>query len=210
MPGVLPRVESKVFEVAAGAAGDAIQAAVDQAVAFAKANAGSRPVVHLPQGNYPVSRTIEVPADAQIEIAGDGAYMWPDGAKGTILHWTVDGADGPVLLLKGPSRAILRDFAVAGPKHQGTGPAALPTAKLGAGIAVENCDQENARIYLQECNIMGYFGVGVLADGLDHAHVQVVAHEGGGGCDTWRQELDTVARGRPVRAVSSGAGDRRT
>src|SRR5204863_2435966 len=74
--------------------GAAIQAAIDQAAAMP---AGTNPVVHLKKGAYNVSSTITVPGQIPITIVGDGAVD-------SVLQWTGTGA-GPVLWLKGPSRA---------------------------------------------------------------------------------------------------------
>jgi hypothetical protein len=111
LPGVPPQSTERVFEVAKGSDGAAIQQAVDAAVAFARAHEGARPVVHLPQGVYPVTNTLTIPAGVPVQMVGDGACQWSDGMRGVVLKWADETTPGPVLRLLGPSRALLRDFS---------------------------------------------------------------------------------------------------
>jgi hypothetical protein len=119
-PGFAPRVERKVFEVPAGANAAAIQSAIDEAAKLA----GQRPVVHLNGHAYQVDKTLVIPAGCDVQLVGDGIL------NATDLAWAGQG-EGPVLLLKGPSRATLRDFLING-------------AGRAAGVVVEKCDQPGA------------------------------------------------------------------
>jgi len=148
LPGVLPNNSRTVFEVAAGSSGSAIQAAINQAAALS----GQRPVVHLAQGTYAILSTLTVPANADIQIIGDGAttqLLW-GGAQGT----------SPVIDLAGPSRAILRDFMIE-------------TYGKSVGIQVDNADQAGARIFMEQATLTRGITAGLLVDQLDNAVVEL-------------------------------------
>jgi hypothetical protein len=189
LPGVLPRSTERVFEVA-GTDGAAIQAAIDAAVIYARQHKGSRPVVHLPMGIYPVAQPLTIPAGVGVQLVGDGYYQWPDGLKGTILRWAGKDSAGPVLSCQGPSKAVVSDLAFTGPPAQNRGAAGPPVPQLDAAIVVEHYDQPRGRVSLRECGTNALFGVGLLVTGLDHARVQVIAHEGGGYNYNWRRDWD--------------------
>jgi pectin methylesterase-like acyl-CoA thioesterase len=121
VPARLPR---QVFEVRAGADATAIQLAIDRAVQ-AEGNGAVRPVVHLPAGDYKVDRPIEVPANSALQLAGDSI--------GTTLHWIGSApADRAVLVLRGPSRATVRDLRILA----GAQPA----------IVLSNVDEDGGRV----------------------------------------------------------------
>jgi hypothetical protein len=62
LPGT-PRISSdRVFEAAGATNGAGVQQAIDAAAAFALDRPGSRPVVHLPRGECPVTGTLTLPA----------------------------------------------------------------------------------------------------------------------------------------------------
>ena len=148
LPGVPPNNSRSVFEVAAGSSGSAIQTAINQAAALS----GQRPVVHLAQGSYNITSTLTVPANADIQIIGDGAtsqLLW-GGAQGT----------SPVIDLAGPSRAILRDFLI---QAYGKCP----------GIQVDNADQAGARIFMEQATLTRGMTAGLLVDQLDNAVVEL-------------------------------------
>ena len=87
-----------MFEIAPGANSAGIQQAIDQAATLS----GQRPVVHLPKGSYSIGTTLSVPANADLQIVGDG---W-----NSQLNWS-GVAGGTILRMNGPSRAILREFS---------------------------------------------------------------------------------------------------
>jgi hypothetical protein len=99
LPQAPSRSNRKVFEVASAASAAAIQSAIDAAAASSAVN----PVVHLPAGDYSIDRTIVVPAQARLQIAGDGLM--------TELM-SVASLSGPILRLLGPSYATIRDFGM--------------------------------------------------------------------------------------------------
>ena len=147
-PGVLPNNNRTVFEIPAGSSDSTIQTAINQAVALS----GQRPVVHLAQGAYTILSTLTVPANADVQIIGDGGL--------TDLRW--GGAEGtsPVIELAGPSRAILRDFMIQ-------------TYGKSAGIQVDNADQTGARIFMEQATLTRGLTAGLLVDQLDNAVVEL-------------------------------------
>jgi hypothetical protein len=147
----VPVAGRKVFEVPVGATTAAIQQAINSAGAFC----GQRPIVHLQQGEHKVAQTLVVPPNCDIQIVGDGAA--------SSLLWNGAQNNQPVLTLRGPSKAILRDFRVRGEER-------------AEGILIENADQPNSRIYMQEASAAGTFAAsqnGLLVDGLDNARVDL-------------------------------------
>ena len=148
LPGVLPDNNRTVFEVAAGSSGSTIQTAINQAAALN----GQRPVVHLAQGVYNILSTLTVPANADVQIIGDGGV--------TDLEWGGAQGTNPVIRLAGPSRAILRDFMIE-------------TYGKSAGIQVDNADQVGARIFMEQATLTRGLTAGLLVDQLDNAIVEL-------------------------------------
>jgi hypothetical protein len=149
LPGTLPNLNRKVFEVAAGSGAQAIQSAVD--LAFAQS--GNRPVVHIPYGTYSIDRTIVVPP-SDIQIVGDGYGV---GSGGTVLGWTGSGA-GPVLRIDGPSKATLRDIGIRG---------------TADGILMENIDQIGSRVFMDQAQLGGCAQSCLIVSGIDNSFVQL-------------------------------------
>jgi hypothetical protein len=159
LPDAEPNRKRTVIEVAAGADAAAIQAAIDKA---AKLN-GQRPVVHLPGGSYSIASTLVIPANADLQLVGDG-YL-------TNLKWTGTGA-GPMLRLQGPSRATLREFeADAGPTDW------VPKPDAAAAIVVENADQPGSRIFMEGALAENFSQVGTLVDHLKHTEIAMRDNE---------------------------------
>ena len=131
----------------AGASALQIQAAIDAADALR----GTRPVVHLPAGNYSIDRTLVIPAGSDVQLVGDGV-RWC-----TQLLWGGEG-EGPVLRLAGPSRATLRDFSIQGNNH-------------ARGIVADNCDQPGSRILFDQTYSTSARDNNVLVDRLDYTDV---------------------------------------
>ncbi len=140
--------ERPVIEVPAGADVKAIQSAIDQAAALN----GKRPVVHLPKGNYSITKTLVIPANCDLTLIGDG------GENATQLSGTVD----PLIRLQGPSRATLRSFV-------------LNAGNNAVAILVENADQPGARVHGEQLSSNG-FEYGFVADGLKNAYVELRDH----------------------------------
>ena len=148
LPDVLENYNRPVFDVPAGANAATIQQAITQAAALN----GQRPVVHLPQGAYNITQTIVVPANADLQIVGDGGR--------STLQWGGPQGTAPVLRLAGPSRAILRDFTIT-------------TYGKGAGIVVENADQAGGRIFAEQAFLTRGMTANLLVDQLERATVEL-------------------------------------
>ncbi len=160
LPAFAPRVERRVFQLAAGATGEEIQKAIDEAAKLA----GQKPVIHLPAGRYPVAQTLLIPALADLQLTGDGVQ--------TLLVW--EGADGGTMLkLAGPARATLRDFRIAGIWNS-------KGQKLGRGIVADNLDQPGGLILLDQVNANNCTRLGLLFEGLAQTRVEAVGSGGGG------------------------------
>jgi len=146
LPGVLPRFNRKVFEVAAGSSSAEIQQAIQQAASYC----GQRPVVHLPYGAYKLFQTIIIPPDCDLQLVGDGEQ--------TALNFS-GGVAGVALVLQGPSRVILRDFNL--------------NARGATGIDIRNADQPGSRIYMQQVSALQSSLANIFVDSLDYALVEL-------------------------------------
>ena len=109
-------------------------------------------MVHLAQGVYTILSTLTVPANADVQIIGDGSV--------TDLQWGGPQGTSPVIDLAGPSRAILRDFMIQ-------------TYGKSAGIQVDNADQAGARIFMEQATLTRGLTAGLLVDQLDNAVVEL-------------------------------------
>jgi hypothetical protein len=146
-PQTPTNLQRTIIEVPVGAPGSAIQAAIRAAAQ----RQGQRPVVHVPAGNYRIEQTVEIPAGSDVQLVGDGAR--------SRLEWAGQGR-GPVLRLKGPARATLRDLEISG-------------ARRADGLVIENSDQHGARIFMEQANITRAQQVGLLVHGLKYANVEL-------------------------------------
>ncbi|MHB9131775.1 MAG: chitobiase/beta-hexosaminidase C-terminal domain-containing protein [Armatimonadota bacterium] len=144
LPGVPPRTTRTVYEVTptenATTNTTAIQTAINNAV-----STGNRAVVHIPAYSYnnlpgwiDINSTLVIPANADIQLIGDGGKM-----NATSLLWT-GASTGPILRIDGPSHVIVRDVLFNG--HGG-----------GRATAVQltNADQENGEVYFEGGNLGG-------------------------------------------------------
>ena len=159
LPGTPRNHQRKIFEVRLGTGDDAqeLQAQIDAA---AKEPVGSKPVVHVPKGNFALKQPVTIPAQCDLQLVGDGV------GNGTCLNFA--GGAGPVLRLPGPSRASLRDLAINGGNQNGVD-----------GIVVENADQEGGRVYGNQLNASGAGGThmcgsAIHVDGLDRSDVTMI------------------------------------
>ena len=167
-----------VFEIAPGANGAAIQQAIDQAAAMT----GQRPIVHLPKGRYSVGSTLSIPANADLQLVGDGTN--------SMLAWA-GPAGGTVLRVNGPSKAVLRDFSTSGNGN-------------AVGISIERADQVGARVFLDNFMSEAPLGTAVLADGLTNTFVELHGAYPDNGFGGFSQPLYLGPRGRRSRNQRRG------
>ena len=188
LPPTPARRERKVFDLPAGAGGQAIQEAIDAAAKLA----GQRPVVHLPMGRYRIEKTLVVPRGCDVQLVGDGA-----GETASRLEWA--GPEGGVVLrLEGPSRATLRDFYVHAP--------------TGRGLVVEDADQPGGRIFADQLNANGPASqkqgrtAAVRVAGLGRTDVLLRALQGNGNGGAWVEVLGGASAGDANNQVSVFTG----
>jgi hypothetical protein len=188
LPPTPPRRERKVFEVEAGAGGDAIQ----QAIGAAAKLGGQRPVVHLPMGNYRVEKTLVVPRGCDVQLVGDGA-----GETASRLNWA-GPAGGVVLRLEGPSRATLRDLYIHAPNAR--------------GLVVEDADQPGGRIFADQLNSNGPSkaqhprAAAIRVNGLDQTDVLLRCLQGSGNAGSWVEVLGGPNAAKATNQVSVFTG----
>jgi hypothetical protein len=188
LPEAPPRRGRQVFEVTAGANGEAIQ----QAITGAAKHSGQRPVVHLPMGAYKITKTLVIPAGCDVQLVGDGA-----GETATRLVWA-GPAGGVVLRLEGPSRATLRDFYVHAPEAR--------------AVVVENADQPGGRIFADQLNTTGPTGqkegrtAALRVNGLDRTDLLLRALQGSGNGGAWVEVLGGNSADKATNQVSIFTG----
>jgi hypothetical protein len=190
VPRFLPKSSSPIIEVPAGANAETIQQAINTAAGLN----GQRPIVHLPAGGYQLDRTLVIPANCDLQLVGDGISF-----SGTRLHGP-DLPGVPVLFLAGPSRATLRGFDIVG-----TG---LDFERAqGTGIAIENCDQPGARVFMEQLYLTYSRSSDLIVDRLDHTDVSLHDFSGGiyviGGA---MQAMGQATTGRVVQFGGASAG----
>lgn len=183
LPATPVRRERRVIDVAAGADGDAIQKAIDQAAALT----GQSPIVHLPAGTYRVKRTLVIPVGCDVQVVGDGA-----AETATRLEW--HGPEGgPLLRVLGPGRARLRDFYVHAPGAQ--------------GIVAEGLDRPGGRVFAEQLNVSGTTGgpnaAALHVAQLAQTDVQLRCLQGSGNAGAWVEVRGPADSGTPGGAQVS-------
>lgn len=148
LPVMQPKAIRPVIEVTAGTGDADIQKAIDEAAKLR----GKRPVVHLPGGQYTITKTIVVPANTDLQLVGDG--------YSSTLQWAGQGA-GPMVKVLGPSQATFSEFEMyAGPGEW------KPKPDTAVGFEVKNCDQPGGRIVMSGSQAQNFAAEGVLIDRL--------------------------------------------
>lgn len=124
IPLVARNFNRRVLEVPVGASAKMIQAIINIAVSDKFEN----PVIHLPSGQYPLDKTLTIPARARLQLVGDGAsscFIW----NGVAGHNMIE--------LSGPSYATVRDLQFR-----------PGSSKAANAINMDNADQIGGRILL--------------------------------------------------------------
>lgn len=175
-----------IIEIPVGANAATIQQALDQAARLR----GQHPVVHLPMGNYKIAETIVIPAESDVQLAGDSA-----GETGSRLNWT-GPAGGVLLKLTGPTRARLRDFYMSAPNAR--------------ALLVEDADQPGGEIFADQLNVWGHFAPtnsaasAIRVNGLEQTDVLFRCLQGSGNAGHWVEIIGgQKAEGGSQRAVVS-------
>ncbi|MFQ4140782.1 glycosyl hydrolase family 28-related protein [Chlorogloeopsis sp. ULAP02] len=158
LPDTPERSTAPVIEVTQKT-GAAIQTAVKKASSI---YAGQRSVVHLPAGDYSTNTTITIPAESDVRIVGDMGYLCFKGCSRIV--WNSSGS-GPVLRVKGPSKALIQDIDILGNRS-------------ADGIVVEGVDQQQGHILLDQTitNMLTTTGTAMTVDGLDYTVINGINH----------------------------------
>ncbi|HWY97531.1 MAG TPA: T9SS type A sorting domain-containing protein, partial [Bacteroidia bacterium] len=169
IPGTPQNLSRKVFEVIKGTGNDAneIQSKIDSAALLPL---GSKPVVHIPFGQYNIKTPITVPANSDMQIIGDGAGFGYGGTV-TTLNWAgAKAGPGPIMELQGPSRATVKDLLLD-----------VPYADAIEALVIDDADQVGGRIYGQEFSAGGPqwtqpCDIGLLSDGIENSDITMMCY----------------------------------
>lgn len=185
LPGTPQNPGRKVFDVAKNTGNDAleIQSKIDSAALLPL---GSKPVVHIPFGFYKINTTLTVPANADMQIIGDGLGTGTNAT--TSLLWTGNNV-GPLMLCMGPSRVTIKDLLLNANYSSYVGPEAL---------VVEDADQIGGRIFSQEFNAGGPqwtqpCSIGLWANQIENSDMTMICYYPGYG-----DSAMVEAKGGPV------------
>jgi hypothetical protein len=110
-------------------------AAIQKALDDLRSEKRTRNVLYFPAGAYRLNRTLVIPAEADLQLLGDG----PENAT---QLFNAGGAN-PLIRVLGPSYATLRSLFVK-------------AGNDAVGIQVENCDQPGARVNAEQLNVGGF------------------------------------------------------
>jgi len=152
MPGALANNNRHIFEIAPTGTGADIQTAINSAVASYN---GQRAVVHIQKGTHSIASTIQIPANSDVQLVGDGFAP----TYTTNLKWT-GPAGGTVMVINSPSRATLRDLQVI-------------TDGATTGIQTYVGDVAGDRIFAEQGEVGGNTTAGILSNGLSNTLVEL-------------------------------------
>jgi hypothetical protein len=146
-----PNLHRQITEIAKGATTDAIQSAIGDA----KSAKGSRPVVHLQNGSYSMTKSLRIEPGSDVQLVGDGP------GSVTYLNWAGDG-NGPVIVIEGPSTASIKDIGIGG-------------SDRATGIQVAATDNPGSVVRMWGVRTTGDDQTGISSEGLDHTSVDVMS-----------------------------------
>jgi pectin methylesterase-like acyl-CoA thioesterase len=196
LPPTPAKTTRPIIEVPAGADGQAIQSAIDQAVAQ---YTGRRPIIHLPWSQYVVRSTLVIPPNSDIELLGDNLGQDPYGTK---LSWGGAATTAPLLQIQGPTHVKLTRFSISG-----------GNSYLASGIVVTNADQPGSQVMLTQ-SVYEVLEHAVWLHGLKNSKVDIYMSDMTSG-NTYDRQQTTVASavrvdgagpGTTSRVVTYGAG----
>jgi Pectate lyase superfamily protein len=140
-----PKSHRQVFDVTPGASSGALQAAINAAVSVAG-------IVHLPAGNYAVNQSLQIPANANIAILGDGSIS-DLVALPTLQGPTLDSYAATLQM---------DDFRFS----------SYSTSPTNAQIDLHVLDTPSTYIFCDGCTIDDQITTGFEWDGLDDATME--------------------------------------
>lgn len=183
----------RIIEIPAGASAATIQNAVNSAVAYK----GNRPVVHLPKGAYVINSTINIPANLDVQIMGDG--------YATSLNWA--GPSGaPFFTINAPGKASLRDFRING-------------GASADGILIYSEDSPGARVQVWGATETDSKTASIFTEGVANTRVNLYGNSptntaiksigtgvpASGGIGAWGGGAGWGVPGTPMMTISNNA-----
>ena len=145
LPATPSNLARDIIEVRSRGSARDLQNAIDQA-ALADSR---RPVVHLPYGIYSIDETVTIPR-GDILVTGDAGQ--------SVLRWT-GRSRGPVIRVKAPSRATLRDLVIEG-------------GGTADGVIIDTGDAAGGRVDLDQVQLRSARNADLLVNGLDETIVE--------------------------------------
>lgn len=129
----------QIYELSANATDVEIQNAIDDA--YKRFN-GQMAVVHVPQGNHFIAKSIKIPANSDVQLIGDGMVyctrvLWKGGSA----------SQSAMIKVEAPSRATIRDI-----HFDGNGDNNLPER----GIMVAVGDLAGDRVHLDQITVLDH------------------------------------------------------
>ena len=148
IPGTAPNLHRRIFEVPKSAGALEIQQTIDAAARIG----GTRPVVHIPEGNYKIDTAVVIPRGSDLQVVGDGYVA-------TRLEWR-GATGGAVFHVLGPSKVTFRELAISG-------------SAAGDGFDIGGVDQPGSRVYMQQVELTQSRAANLLVRGLDYTNVDL-------------------------------------
>jgi Pectate lyase superfamily protein len=187
----LPNLHRTIIEVPSGASSAQIQHALDTAATLA----GSRPVVHLPAGQYSVTQPLVIAGGSDVQLVGDSDL------NNTGLVWRGAGS-GPILEIMNPARATLRDVSFEG-------------TDMVDGIHAEVNDVPGSRVLIDGTSVANSEDSGLFSNGLDQSLIELRSSGFSGGNQAIRVDggalaqsgMTTFGRVSSFGGIDSGLGD---
>lgn len=128
------KVVRPVYEVPRGASSQVIQSIIQKATARR-----SRAIVHFAPGNYVLDKTIVVPPNSDIQITGDGFIY-----SSAIIAGPRFPPGNPLILVKGPTRLVIKDIQLG----------RVDVATNNPALIITGADQKGARAFLDQIYVL--------------------------------------------------------
>ena len=174
---------TNVVEVTPGSDGEDLQGALD--------GAPDGSVVHLPSGQYNLSRPLVVRAGKKIKIRGDGVLF------STCLQAAGD-FEGEALLICQPTAGLILQDLQVGSTAPGGGP---------AGLLIQVKDESGVAVHGDQIQSYG-FGPGLVVQGLDEGRVVLENHGHNGVTVFGGPNSEKGKRGGATVEILQGASSR--
>ncbi|RYG04533.1 MAG: hypothetical protein EOO02_05915 [Chitinophagaceae bacterium] len=145
-------VKRKIFEVPLNSGSDAIQKIINEAARLR----GKRPIVHFAYGEYQLDKTLVIPAEADLQIIGDGIIY------STIIKKSKNfPRRKPLIIVNGPTAITIRDLQLL--DHN------AKESEINA-LEFTNVDQKNGEVIIDQ--LYSSATTAVELNKLDYLYVQ--------------------------------------